>query len=305
MPPVGAAQRHVLVVSDSILLGAQPQVTALFTRAGWSVGFDGAVSRSTAVGADVIRARAGELGDSLVVSLGANDSGNPVTFRQRVEAVMAAAGPVTGVYWLTIREVRPYYGPANQVLRDAAAIHPNLHLIDWNAWSAGRTDLTAADGLHLTSAGAGLMGMVVVGIVSGAVAPGGPPPIGTAASGDAGTSVPAPPPGAPAAPAGPSPDVSATVPPTPAEGVVAAPSTTSAAAEPGRPFDGSVLVAPLGDRPTAEATPPRWDLAAARVRSRESSGSAPVAWLVSLFLLVVGLGAVAAAAVRRRVKLSA
>jgi hypothetical protein len=220
--PARAQPRHAVVIADSILLGAQHQLVGRLQGAGWTVDFDGAVSRSTSAGAEAVRARAGSLVDTLVISLGANDSGNPATFRQRVDAVMAAAGGVPRVYWLTIREVRPYYGPANQVLREAAARYPNLQLIDWHAASAGRSDLTASDGLHLKPSGAeALADLIASTVLSGApvaaTPPAAPPPPPTsvvvdttAPPPDAAPTEPAPPPAqATSDPAG-SPDATTT-----------------------------------------------------------------------------------------------
>lgn len=175
--PSGAQGRHLVVVSDSILLGARDPLTSVLGREGWSVTFDAAVSRSTLAGAEAVRAHQGEITDSLLVSLGANDSGSTATFSQRVEAVMAAAASVPNVYWLTIRDVRPYYGPANLVLLAAAARHPNLHLVDWNAASAGRTDLTASDGLHLNGAGGLLLTSLITASLTGTAAPAAAAPI--------------------------------------------------------------------------------------------------------------------------------
>jgi lysophospholipase L1-like esterase len=183
--PVAQAQgRQAVVVSDSILLGAQAPLVGNLQGAGFGVEFDGTVSRSTLAGAEAVRSHAAALTDTLVISLGANDSGNPGTFRQRVDAVMVAAAGVPNVYWITIREVRPYYAPANQVLRDAAARYPNLHIVDWHAASAGRAGLTSSDGLHLTPAGARELADLLTGaIVSGSVPAAEAPP----------TTVPAPP----------------------------------------------------------------------------------------------------------------
>jgi lysophospholipase L1-like esterase len=160
-PSSRAAGRRVVVVGDSIILGARGPLEASLGRAGWTTSFDAEVSRSTSAGVEAVRHHGLELGDSLVVSLGANDAGNPATFRQRVDALMTAAAGVPHVYWLTIREVRPYYGPANQVLRDATRRYPNLQVVDWHGATAGSSGLTAGDGLHLTPAGARSMAFLV------------------------------------------------------------------------------------------------------------------------------------------------
>lgn len=163
-PAPAAPPRKVLVVGDSVILGAQNQMTQGFAGRGWTVVFDASVSRSTSAGAQAVAARKADATDTLVVNLGANDAGNANLFAQRVEQVMAAAAGVPHVYWLTIREVRPYYPAANNVLREAATRHPNLTVVDWNAASTA-PGLTSADGLHLKPQGAVAMTDAVLAAV--------------------------------------------------------------------------------------------------------------------------------------------
>lgn len=177
--PVGAQQRRVVVVGDSVILGAQSTMVPAFAGRGWQVTFDAAVNRSSAAALDAVEAHRGELTDSLVLSVGANDAGNTGAFAQRVAAILDATATVPHVYVLTIREVRDYYRPANQAIRDVAAGRPNVTVLDWHAATAGDASLTASDGLHLNGAGAARMTQlvtdaVVAGTVPGAAAP--PPP---------------------------------------------------------------------------------------------------------------------------------
>lgn len=174
---VAAQPRRVVVVGDSVILGAQGPMTAAFAARGWEVTFDAAVSRSTSAGLDAIESHRPLLTDSLVVSLGANDAGNTAAFRERVRAILDATASVPRVYWVTIREVRDYYGPANQAVRDVAAGRPNVTVLDWHAATAGATDLTAGDGLHLNGAGAARMTQLVTdAVVTGAPAAAPVPP---------------------------------------------------------------------------------------------------------------------------------
>ncbi|CAB4529572.1 unannotated protein [freshwater metagenome] len=196
--PSAAQQRSVVVVGDSIILGAQGPMVGAFNNVGWAVNFDAAVSRSTSAGAAAIDAHWMELTDSLVINLGANDAGNTASYRQKVEQILSATAGVPHVYWLTIREVRDYYPAANQALREVAAGHRNVTVLDWNAVTAGSTGLTSSDGLHLTGSGAAAMTDLVVNAVVNSVVPA--PAAPTAA---------APPPPPPAATTPP-----ATVPPT-------------------------------------------------------------------------------------------
>ena len=163
-PAPGTPPRKVLVVGDSVSLGAQNQMTQGFAGKGWSVVFDASVSRSTSAGAQAVAARKADATDALVVNLGANDAGNANLYAQRVEQVLSAAAGVPHVYWLTIREVRPYYPAANNVLREAAKRHPNLTVVDWNAASTA-PGLTSADGLHLKPQGAVAMTDAVLAAV--------------------------------------------------------------------------------------------------------------------------------------------
>ncbi len=159
--PAAAQQRRVVVVGDSVILGARNQISSSFGAGGWAVTFDAAVSRSTSAGLAAIESHRAELTDSLVVSLGANDAGNTASYRQKVKSILDSTATVPHVYWVTIREVRDYYGPANQAVREVAAGRPNVTIIDWNAATLGTTDLTASDGLHLNAAGADRMARIV------------------------------------------------------------------------------------------------------------------------------------------------
>jgi lysophospholipase L1-like esterase len=169
--PSGAQQRSVVVVGDSIILGAQGPMVAAFSNAGWGINFDAAVSRSTSAGAAAIDSHWMELTDSLVINLGANDAGNTASYRQKVEQILTSTSGVPHVYWLTIREVRDYYPAANQAVREVAAGHPNVTVLDWNAATAGSTGLTSSDGLHLTGSGAAAMTDLVIGAVVNSVVP--------------------------------------------------------------------------------------------------------------------------------------
>lgn len=229
-PTAGAQERRVVVIGDSVILGAQSTITSSFSAKGWAVTFDAAVNRSTSAGLAAIESHRAELTDSLVVNLGANDAGDTASFRRKVKAILDATAQVPHVYWVTIREVRDYYGAANQVVRELAAGRPNVTVVDWHAATQGATDLTASDGLHLNGAGAVRMAQVVTDAVL----------FGALGGSVATTPVPATPPGPPA----PSP------PPSPSTTLVPPPATQPpplAAPDPGTP--GSVPVPAGTDAP--------------------------------------------------------
>lgn len=140
-------------LGDSVMLGAVGAIHA--AMAPWDVVVDAAVSRSTAAGVDVVRARRAEIADVVVVQLGTNDGADTAVFAERVRALMAELAGVDLVVWLTIREARPYYAATNATLREVVAGYPNAVVADWNA--AAPPTATYADGLHLRAEGAAAM----------------------------------------------------------------------------------------------------------------------------------------------------
>ena len=102
----------------------------------------------------------------LVVQLGVNDTAenNPYTsIRADMRRFLQTAAPqVECVWWLDIKEVildkyNPLYeqrAPTfNAILRQEAALHPNVHVAEFDAWASARPQYLAKDGLHLSEAG--------------------------------------------------------------------------------------------------------------------------------------------------------
>ena len=159
-----------IAVGDSIMLGAKAELERRLGFLGWPSVLDMEVSRSTIAGAEALAGHAPGPGDIVVISLGANDSGNADAFRERVNRVLFAASLASKVYWLTIPEVRPYYPTTNAILREAQAATPNMALIDWAAVTPATPGMTARDGLHLTPLGSRTMADAIVGAVLGGAA---------------------------------------------------------------------------------------------------------------------------------------
>ncbi len=145
--------RSMFVVCDSIALGASDELHASMPQ-DWDVRVDAEVSRPTNVGLDVVRANRASIDDVLVIGLGANDSGSPSVFAARVEAMLAEVADVPHVFWIELAEVRSYYPRANAIIRELASRYDNVSIIPWHDIAAANANLTAADGLHLTRAGA-------------------------------------------------------------------------------------------------------------------------------------------------------
>lgn len=99
----------------------------------------------------------GQLGQALVVMAGYDDW----TISSAVDQIVneARSQGVSRVFWLNYRlgpgtyAYKKYYVAHNAELERAKARHPNLVVLDWNTYSAGRTSWFEADGIHLTRAG--------------------------------------------------------------------------------------------------------------------------------------------------------
>ncbi len=95
-----------------------------------------------------------QLGSTVVVVVGYNDYED--TFPESVEKALQALDKtgVEHILWLTLRAERQSYLRMNDIIRTAAARHPEMTVVDWNLFSRSRPDWFQPDGLHLTRVGA-------------------------------------------------------------------------------------------------------------------------------------------------------
>jgi hypothetical protein len=101
------------------------------------------------------------LGSTAVVAVGYNDVED--TFAASIESALQAldqAG-VEHILWLTLRAERHSYLHMNDIIREAAANHPEMTVVDWNLYSRSHPEWFQADGLHLTELGAIAMATLV------------------------------------------------------------------------------------------------------------------------------------------------
>jgi hypothetical protein len=110
-----------------------------------------------------MRALNGRLGDAVVIMAGYDDWFN---FGGAVDQIVAEARRqgVGRVIWLTYRSQGPYVGIGgayfatyrqfNAILAAKVREHPELILADWDTYTLGKPSWFAADGIHISSAGA-------------------------------------------------------------------------------------------------------------------------------------------------------
>ncbi len=181
-PPAAAALPPVSAIGDSTLLGMTASARAV-VGASYSFLWDARSCRRLVItscrGRDhlvppntlvTMRARAGQLGDAVVIMAGYDDW---FGFAAAVDAIMAEAlrQSIGHVIWLTYRTQGPYVGVGgasaatyrqfNATLLAKARQYPELRVADWDRYTIGRSTWFARDGIHLSALGAqGLAGFL-------------------------------------------------------------------------------------------------------------------------------------------------
>jgi hypothetical protein len=185
----GAAAPHVTIVSDSVLTavawGNAPAQATLDQDL--DVQLDAGVCRRLNVQScefnggyvpttlDVLYGWRTSLGPIVVIVDGYNDI--PASFVADVELTLDTLrnDGVQHVLWLNLHAVRPEYAQKNAVLAAAALHHPELRVLDWNAYSSGHPEWYQTDYIHLVPAG----GVAIAGFIHQAILDALAPPAAT------------------------------------------------------------------------------------------------------------------------------
>jgi len=163
--------------------GARPRVTLITDSVGASLGWDATAARLFDHGLDVelelrscrrlttpscavagtsapesalqtIRRLGASIAPNVVIDVGYNDS--PSVYAPGIEEVLRAlaAARVEHVFWVTLHAARGAYVESNSAIYAAARRHPQVTVVDWNAYAAAHADWFGPDGIHLTGDGA-------------------------------------------------------------------------------------------------------------------------------------------------------
>ncbi len=165
---VTANRDQLLVVHDSVLLGARDEIEAAF--AGSRVDYVGFVGLSAGPAADIISERPGLVGDRVVIHLGTNYVESRSSFRTRLDRLMGLLVDVDHVLWLTASRYRPEIDEVNAEIRAAARRYPNLQIGEWGPLSDQNPSYTWTDGIHVPSAGAEAVAELIRSHLEGEVA---------------------------------------------------------------------------------------------------------------------------------------
>ncbi len=166
-----ACGNQVLMVGDSVTVGAGPAVQSALDAEGWSTTVDARVGRPTDEALAVVRARRGA-NSRFIIESGYNDAGDPATYRARLAAILDELADADAVVVVTLNESRWYYATANQTIWQLAATHPNVYVADWAAVTRSTPGLVGSDGIHLTTAGSAAMSRLLADLFGPAALPG-------------------------------------------------------------------------------------------------------------------------------------
>ena len=172
-PEVFPASNRLFMISDSVGLGAIPQMKAAFGPA-WQVTVTGKPGLFTESLVNYVNAAPlSAFGDSAIVATGYNyPYWDPPRFDRSIDLMVNAlkAKGVTRIFWVTMREVKPQYyrywsgltaayrtlylayPGANNQIRKALDRHKELSIVDW-ASIADQHGITS-DAIHLNLVGA-------------------------------------------------------------------------------------------------------------------------------------------------------
>jgi lysophospholipase L1-like esterase len=147
-----SARGAVTLVGDSLNVGVEPYLEDALP--GWRVDAHDEVGRATREGVAELRARRTKLAPVVVVSLGTNDAeGTEDEFRALVGDAIRVVGPNRCLVWATIVRDGEERTGFDDVLRDAAAEHPNVQLAEWASLVSDDPTLLAGDRVHGTPDG--------------------------------------------------------------------------------------------------------------------------------------------------------
>ena len=114
----------------------------------------GAIAPETAL--QLIGELGRRLGPTVIVEVGNNDVSS--TYGLHMEEALAGlrAAGVQHVLWTTLHTTDAHLGSRtmNAAIAAAAAAHPEVTVVDWNARAAGHPEWFQADGVHLAGGGA-------------------------------------------------------------------------------------------------------------------------------------------------------
>ena len=150
------AGNRVLMIGDSVLASTSRRYSNDMCNAlvplGWQVEVDAEVGRFIDFGDKVLDKRLAAGWDVGVIFLGNNYGSNIGVYAPMLSAQVDRLSP-NPVVLVTVTEFKPNRADVNAAIRDIAAHHSNVTVLDWATISVAAHGLLGGDGLHLTPSG--------------------------------------------------------------------------------------------------------------------------------------------------------
>lgn len=140
--------KNISVIGDSVFLGASPSFLEMYKDAV----VDAKVSRRVSQGLDIAKEldKNGQLGSTVIISLGTNGNFNESTGQELIDYL----GADRTIYWINA------YGKsldtqddANRIIKKLTDKNDNVHLIPWAKEAKKHPDWFYQDGIHLNKEG--------------------------------------------------------------------------------------------------------------------------------------------------------
>jgi lysophospholipase L1-like esterase len=156
-PAPAAAVGSALCIGDSVMLGASPQYLNTLSMCGT---VDATESRQASAGPDVVGSHA-PFPATVVIHLGTNGTVDGAD----LDAMLGQLRGVGEVVLVNVQHngTRSWERQANSAIAAGAGRFGNVRLADWKGASNGHRDWFAADGIHLSAAGARAYADVIAG----------------------------------------------------------------------------------------------------------------------------------------------
>jgi len=163
---------RVLVIGDSVLAATAPryggQLCEGLTAIGWTVEIDAEKGRFIDFADLVLDSRLLPNQDTdwdvVIIGLGSNLGGSPAEFGQALTSVLERVVP-RPVLLITVSEFEPSRQSVNEVIREVAANHDNVFVLEWAQIVQSDAELVNSDGLHLTGSGQARLTAEIVNVI--------------------------------------------------------------------------------------------------------------------------------------------
>lgn len=150
-----AVGNRVIIIGDSILAGTAArygnEMCRELSALGWRSAVEAESGQRAYFGREVLRERIYEGWDAAVVFLGSNQSPNIERYRTDMTRIVESLAPRPTLL-LTTTLFRDSQKAVNDVIREVAAAHGNVSLLDWGTASV-QGGVLNADRVHPTAAG--------------------------------------------------------------------------------------------------------------------------------------------------------